>query len=177
MTSPIFFDSTGHRRRLVGRISWGILALILLAAAAFAATVVEVPAAAPLDFIHERSQALPFITRVAHLRHRLPPVRDAAGRGGAPQRMGFYVPWDPESAASLRRHFNDLDQVVAADASINLQSGKLVQLLTPYNSPDADIYAIYAERHRTSVRVKALIDFVAAAFRRPEVGAPSSRAV
>ncbi len=129
MTSPIFFDSTGHRRRLVGRISWGILALILLAAAAFAATVVEVPAAAPLDFIHERSQALPFITRVAHLRHRLPPVRDAAGRSGAPQRMGFYVPWDPESAASLRRHFNDLDQVVAADASISLPSGKLV--LTP----------------------------------------------
>ena len=63
------------------------------------------------------------------------------------------------------------------DVEKYLQSGKLVQLLTPYNSPDADIYAIYAERHRTSVRVKALIDFVAAAFRRPEVGAPSSRAV
>jgi LysR family transcriptional regulator, transcriptional activator for dmlA len=53
------------------------------------------------------------------------------------------------------------------DVEKYVQSGKLVQLLPSYNSPDADIYAIYAERHRTSVRVKALIDFVAAAFKRP----------
>ena len=53
------------------------------------------------------------------------------------------------------------------DVEKYVQSGKLVQLLPNYNSPDADIYAIYAERHRTSVRVKALIDFVAAAFKRP----------
>ncbi len=52
------------------------------------------------------------------------------------------------------------------DVEKYLQSGKLVQLLPHYSSPDADIYAIYAERHRTSVRVKALIDFVAAAFKR-----------
>ena len=51
------------------------------------------------------------------------------------------------------------------DVEKYVQSGKLVQLLPHYNSPDADIYAIYAERHRTSVRVKALIDFVAAAFK------------
>jgi DNA-binding transcriptional LysR family regulator len=52
------------------------------------------------------------------------------------------------------------------DVDKYLQSGKLVQLLPHYSSPDADIYAIYAERHRTSVRVKALIDFVANAFNR-----------
>lgn len=52
------------------------------------------------------------------------------------------------------------------DVEKYVQSGKLVQLLPSYNSPDADIYAIYAERHRTSVRVKALIDFVVAAFKR-----------
>ncbi len=52
------------------------------------------------------------------------------------------------------------------DVDKYLQSGKLVQLLPQYSSPDADIYAIYAERHRTSVRVKALIDFVASAFKR-----------
>ncbi|MEY4419932.1 MAG: hypothetical protein RLZZ498_528, partial [Pseudomonadota bacterium] len=46
-----------------------------------------------------------------------------------------------------------------------LQSGRLVELLHHHHSPDADIYAIYAERHRTSVRVKALIDFVEAAFK------------
>ena len=52
------------------------------------------------------------------------------------------------------------------DVERHLQSGELIQLLTNYNSPDADIYAIYAERHRTSLRVKTLIDFVANAFKR-----------
>jgi DNA-binding transcriptional LysR family regulator len=42
-----------------------------------------------------------------------------------------------------------------------LQSGELVQVLSDYRSPEADIYAVYAERHRTSRRVKALVDFVA----------------
>ena len=51
------------------------------------------------------------------------------------------------------------------DVQRYLQSGQLVQVLQGYNSPDADIYAVYAERHRTSVRVKTLVDFVAAAFR------------
>jgi DNA-binding transcriptional LysR family regulator len=50
------------------------------------------------------------------------------------------------------------------DVQRYLQSGQLVQVLQAYSSPEADIYAVYAERHRTSVRVKALIDFVAAAF-------------
>ncbi len=45
-----------------------------------------------------------------------------------------------------------------------LKSGQLVQVLVDYKSPDADIYAIYAERHRTSLRVKSLVDFVAARF-------------
>lgn len=51
------------------------------------------------------------------------------------------------------------------DVERYLQSGELVQLLSHFHSPDADIYAVYAQRHRTSVRVKALIDFVAEAFR------------
>ena len=50
------------------------------------------------------------------------------------------------------------------DVEKHLQSGELVQVLTGYASPDADIYAVYAERHRTSLRVRSLIDFVAAAF-------------
>jgi DNA-binding transcriptional LysR family regulator len=52
------------------------------------------------------------------------------------------------------------------DVEKYVKAGKLVQLLPHYSSPDADIYAIYAERHRTTVRVKALIDFVAKAFKR-----------
>lgn len=50
------------------------------------------------------------------------------------------------------------------DVERQLASGRLVQLLTGYASPDADIYAVYGQQHRSSVRVKALVDFVAAAF-------------
>jgi hypothetical protein len=128
MTSPIFFDSTGNRRRLVGRVSAALLLLILIAAAIFAATVVAVPADAPLDFIREREQAAPFLTRVAHLRHHLPPVRSAA-LANSPERIGFYVPWDPESGAALRRHFNELDSVVAAEASIRFPSLRMPRML------------------------------------------------
>lgn len=47
-----------------------------------------------------------------------------------------------------------------------LRSGRLLQLLQNFSTPDADIYAVYAQRHKSSARVKALIDFVAAAFER-----------
>ena len=46
-----------------------------------------------------------------------------------------------------------------------LDSGQLVPVLGSYRSPDADIYAVYAERHRTSLRVKTLVEFVAAKFK------------
>jgi LysR family transcriptional regulator, transcriptional activator for dmlA len=49
------------------------------------------------------------------------------------------------------------------DVQKYLQSGRLVQLLPNYNSPDADIYAVYAQRHRTSVRVRTFLDYVVAA--------------
>lgn len=51
------------------------------------------------------------------------------------------------------------------DVQRYLQSGQLVQLLPGYNSPDADIYAVYAQQHRTSLRVKTFLDFVIAASR------------
>jgi len=47
------------------------------------------------------------------------------------------------------------------DVQEHLRSGQLVQLLEGYQSPDADIYAVYPERQRHSLRVKALLDFVA----------------
>ncbi len=74
---------------------------------------------------------------------------------------GVALNWALDGHGVLLRAQWDVDKYV--------QSGKLTRLLTSYSSPDADIYAIFAERHRTSVRVKALIDFVASAFQRPEV--------
>ena len=50
------------------------------------------------------------------------------------------------------------------DVAQHLQSGRLAQVMKNFETPDADIYAVYAERHKTSVRVKTLIDFAIASF-------------
>jgi DNA-binding transcriptional LysR family regulator len=42
-----------------------------------------------------------------------------------------------------------------------LRSGRLVQVLTQYHTPDADIYAVVPQRHQLSTRVRAFVDFVA----------------
>jgi DNA-binding transcriptional LysR family regulator len=45
-----------------------------------------------------------------------------------------------------------------------LRSGRLVQVLPQYYTPDADIHAVYPQRHQTATRVRAFVDFVAASF-------------
>lgn len=51
------------------------------------------------------------------------------------------------------------------DISRYLDSGRLVQVLHDYQTPDADIYATYLQRHQLSTRVRAFVDFVALSFR------------
>ncbi len=124
MTSPVFFDSTGRRRRLVSRVAGSLLALIVVAALLFGATLVNVPSDAPLALGREREQPLPFLSHVARIRHSLPRLRPPSGNG-QPLRIGFYVPWDQESVDSLRRHYNELDRVIAGDASIDTARARL----------------------------------------------------
>lgn len=50
------------------------------------------------------------------------------------------------------------------DVAQHLKSGRLIRVMKSFETPDADIYAVYAERHKTSVRVKTLIDFAISAF-------------
>jgi DNA-binding transcriptional LysR family regulator len=50
------------------------------------------------------------------------------------------------------------------DVLQHIESGRLVQVMKNYETPDADIYAVYSQRHKTSARVKTLIDFAIAAF-------------
>jgi DNA-binding transcriptional LysR family regulator len=52
------------------------------------------------------------------------------------------------------------------DVTRYLKSGRLIHILTSYHTPDADIYAVYAQRHKTSARVNALVDFVSNALKR-----------
>lgn len=45
-----------------------------------------------------------------------------------------------------------------------LHSGRLVQVLPQYYTPDADIHAVYPQRHQLAARVRAFVDFVALSF-------------
>jgi LysR family transcriptional activator of dmlA len=69
---------------------------------------------------------------------------------------GVAVAWTLDGHGILLRAEWDVRKFVNAH--------KLVEILPGFASPDADIYAIYAERHRTSLRVKALVDFIAVAL-------------
>jgi DNA-binding transcriptional LysR family regulator len=45
-----------------------------------------------------------------------------------------------------------------------LRNGRLVHVLPQYHTPDADIHAVYPQRHQLAARVRAFVDFVAMSF-------------
>jgi DNA-binding transcriptional LysR family regulator len=45
-----------------------------------------------------------------------------------------------------------------------LRTGRLVQVLPQYYTPDADIHAVYPQRHQLAARVRAFVDFVTLSF-------------
>ncbi|MUI16025.1 LysR family transcriptional regulator [Massilia dura] len=47
-----------------------------------------------------------------------------------------------------------------------LQSGRLVQVLPGYRTPDADIHAVYPHRHQLSARIRTFVDFLVERFER-----------
>jgi len=50
------------------------------------------------------------------------------------------------------------------DIAKYLDSGRLQQVLANWQTPPADIYAIYPQRHQTAARVRAFVDFLVNAF-------------
>ena len=50
------------------------------------------------------------------------------------------------------------------DIAKYLRSGRLRQVLENWQTPPADIYAVYPQRLQTAARVRAFVDFVVAAF-------------
>jgi cellulose synthase/poly-beta-1,6-N-acetylglucosamine synthase-like glycosyltransferase/spore germination protein YaaH/peptidoglycan/xylan/chitin deacetylase (PgdA/CDA1 family) len=127
--SPIFYDASGRRRR---RFALGIaafVALLLISVIALVVSIGAVPRPALLPFQAEH----PALTRLPPPRGSLlvRAQRDVRSYArfltGAPARgvhedtqiaVGFHVPWDPSSAASLRRHIADLDWLVPGWISV-----------------------------------------------------------
>jgi DNA-binding transcriptional LysR family regulator len=52
-----------------------------------------------------------------------------------------------------------------------LRNGRLVQVLPQYYTPDADIYAVYPQRHQMAARVRAFVEFVMGALGQQRVAA------
>jgi LysR family transcriptional activator of dmlA len=57
------------------------------------------------------------------------------------------------------------------DIERHLRDGRLVPVLPQYFTPDADIYAVYPQRHQLAARVRAFVDFLALSFTRQAAAA------
>ncbi len=71
---------------------------------------------------------------------------------------GIAVQWALEGHGILLRAEWDIRSYLAR--------GELVQLLAPYRTPDADIYAVYPAQQKTSARVRVFVDFLIEAFKK-----------
>jgi LysR family transcriptional activator of dmlA len=69
---------------------------------------------------------------------------------------GIAVAWALDGHGILMRAEWDIEQP--------LRSGRLVQVLPQYDTPDADIHAVWPQARQGSRRVRAFVDFLAEAF-------------
>jgi DNA-binding transcriptional LysR family regulator len=67
------------------------------------------------------------------------------------------VKWALEGHGILMRAEWDIRQY--------LEDGQLVTVLPEYDTPNADIFAVYSQRHQMSNRIRAFVDFVALELR------------
>jgi LysR family transcriptional activator of dmlA len=108
--------------------------------------------------------------------HRHPPGRGSLRRvavgeraraqclGDSVKTRGNLTTNDGEIAVSWALDGHGILMRAEWDIERYLQSGRLVQVLPQYSTPDADIYAVYPQRHQSTARVRAFVDFLAAAF-------------
>ena len=50
------------------------------------------------------------------------------------------------------------------DIERHIRSGRLVQVLPQHGTPEADIHAVFPQRHQTTARVRAFVDFLVLSF-------------
>ena len=77
---------------------------------------------------------------------------------------------DGEIAVNWALHGHGIVMRAEWDIQRHLASGRLVQVLPQYFTPDADIYAVYPQRHQLAARVRAFVDFVALSLSQSTVG-------
>ena len=98
---------------------------------------------------------------------RLSPARGARGspaRSEAVKTRGNLSTNDGEIAVHWALDGHGILMRAEWDIERHLRSGRLVPVLANYTTPDADVYAVYPQRHQLSTRIRAFVDFMAAAL-------------
>jgi LysR family transcriptional regulator, transcriptional activator for dmlA len=94
--------------------------------------------------------------------------RLSSGRGGGTQEAvrvrGNLTTNDGEIAVKWALDGHGILMRAEWDIARYMASGRLVQVLPQYRTPDADIYAVVPQRHQSSARVRAFVEFVAASL-------------
>jgi cellulose synthase/poly-beta-1,6-N-acetylglucosamine synthase-like glycosyltransferase/peptidoglycan/xylan/chitin deacetylase (PgdA/CDA1 family)/spore germination protein YaaH len=128
MTAPVFFDPTGRRRRWAQFSVGTLTTIVLVAALAFAATLLAMPKARELALPFSRMHAGTLKVGQPHGPASWLPrfiSRKPTVATHTPLTIGFYVPWDDASASSLRHHIAALDWVVPAIVKVTGTSNQL----------------------------------------------------
>ena len=98
--------------------------------------------------------------RLTHARGRQAVTEAVKTRGNLTTNDGeIAVNWALDGHGILMRAEWDIQRY--------LQSGRLVQVLPQCFTPDADVYAVYPQRHQMAARVRAFVDFVALSCSQP----------
>lgn len=97
---------------------------------------------------------------------RLATGRGASERTVAVKTRGNLTTNDGEIAVNRALDGHGILMRAEWDIARYLRSGRLVQVLANYRTPEADIYAVYPQRHQLSARVRAFVDFMADSFPR-----------
>lgn len=113
MSKPVFFDPSGRRSRVSKRIIAAALVIAVAAALLFATTLLAVTRHDDLAMPLPQMHGLALKERKARGFGSWLPHRSHAGNH-KPLTIGFYVPGEDASIASLRRHIYALDWVVPA---------------------------------------------------------------
>lgn len=97
---------------------------------------------------------------------RLTPLRGRQDRTEAIKTRGTLSTNDGEIAVNWALEGHGILMRAEWDIDRYLKSGRLVQVLPGYGTPDADIYAVYPQRHQSASRVRAFIEFLKQSFAR-----------
>ncbi|CAM3194348.1 MULTISPECIES: glycosyltransferase [Sphingomonas] len=126
MTNPIFFDPTGRRGAWARRAVAVTILAVVVAAIAFATTLVAVPNSGVLPLPFARRQAMT-LEPTAQLKGRrgawLP--RKAVAQDHTPLTIAFYTPGNDSALASLHAHMGQIDWLVPGLMNVAGPKGQL----------------------------------------------------